>query len=589
MSNSRDSKFYVVGGTVQPGRDCYLQRNADAELIRRVDEGEFCHVLGQRQTGKTSLAASAVVKLWSMGKQVSLVDLTQASEEDPSENAGRWYYSIAYRIVRDLRLKSDIQTWWVERGGLTNLQRLREFFLEVVLGETDKPVVIFFDRLEATLGEPLAQDLFAAIRACYDARATETDFLRLTFVMFGSAEPGELVKSFQGSPFEISRAIQLPDFSPQELSGLIEGLGDSLEDEEQIARRIWSWTRGHPYLSQKVFRALARRKDEVLSTDTVDDLVQTQFLAPQTISNEPHLSAIAARMKRDGKNRSARLNLYGRIRKGVEVMFDSTSSIQRELLATGVVIVDEKNQLRVRNEIYAMVFSTRWVNQNLPYGIKGLGMVAAILLCVLGAPIWYTEYLPRPYVRALSAANQDYQVAEDAYESLRVFPGYGAMADRLFVDFLGRMGRQAETLTDMVRINNRLALMQDGSERAETLLADFWERRAATAAHSGDRDGALIALLEALKVPNNERRRWAAELIGNDYRNLRASLHSYDKLRSVEVDEAAGRITMLDSANRVDVWQLEGQRLVYLNSLNILAEERLELVERRNVEQLGSG
>ena len=128
ISNPRDPKFYVVGGPVQPGRDCYLQRNADAELFRRLSDAEYCHVLAQRQTGKTSLAAATAWKLRSSSKLVALVDLTQTSEEDPSENAGRWYYSIAYRIMRDLRIKADLQTWWVERGGLTNLQRLREFF-----------------------------------------------------------------------------------------------------------------------------------------------------------------------------------------------------------------------------------------------------------------------------------------------------------------------------------------------------------------------------------------------------------------------------------------------------------------------------
>jgi WD40 repeat protein len=588
MSTERDPKFYVVGGTVQPGRDCYVQRNADAELLRRVDEGEYCHVLGQRQTGKTSLAVSSIVKLWSMGKLVSVVDLTQASEEDPSANAGRWYYSIAYRIVRDLRIKADVQAWWAERGGLTNLQRLREFFLEVVLGETDKPVVVFFDRLEATLGEPLAQDLFAAIRACFDARATETDFQRLTFVMFASAEPSELVKSVQGSPFEISTSIALPDFSPQELAGLVAGLGEPLEDADQIARRVWSWTRGHPYLSQKVFRALARRKDEDISVDTIDDLVQTQFLGPQTISEEPHLAAIAARLARDGGGRTARLNLYGRIRKGVDVMFDSASVPQREIITAGVVTVDSDHQLRVRNEIYAMVFSTRWVNHSLPYGLKGIAIAAMVLLCVLAAPVWYTEYLPRPYVRALSAANQDYEVAEEAYEGLHFLPGYGKAADRLFVGFLARMGRQAETLTEIVRINNRLAMMQEGEARAENMLADFWERRAAVATHAGDRDGALIALLEALRVPNPARRRRAAELIGQDYRHLSATLHTNDRLMAMEVDETAGLVTLLDAANRVDLWRIDGQRPQLVDSTIVVAEERLELIERRTVEQAGA-
>lgn len=167
---TRDSQYYVVGGPVQPDRDCYQHRYADAELFRRISDGEYCYVLAQRQTGKTSLAASTARKLRERGTLVAMVDLTQISSEDPSENAGRWYYSIAYRIVRELRIRADIQTWWKERGGLTNLQRMREFFIEIVLHETTQPIAILFDRIEATKDEPLAQDLFSTIRACYDAR-----------------------------------------------------------------------------------------------------------------------------------------------------------------------------------------------------------------------------------------------------------------------------------------------------------------------------------------------------------------------------------------------------------------------------------
>ena len=59
-------------------------------------------------------------------------------------------------------------------------------------------------------------------------------------------------------------------------------------------------------------------------------------------------------------------------------------------------------------------------------------------MALITLPVWYSEYLPRPYVSALSAANQDYQVAEDAYRSLRGLPGYSGTADRLFEDFLVR-------------------------------------------------------------------------------------------------------------------------------------------------------
>jgi len=582
---SRDPRYYVVGGPVQPGRDCYQQRNADAELFRRISDGQYCYVLAERQTGKTSLAASTASRLRERGILVALVDLTQTSSEDPSENVGRWYYSIAYRIVRELRIRADVQMWWQERGGLTNLQRMREFFLEIVLEETTQPIAILFDRVEATKDEPLAKDLFSAVRACYDARITDSVFQRLSFSMFGSASPAELVKDIHGSPFEISAEISLPDFSAQEMAGLMAGLGEPPSEAQAIHSRVWTWTRGHPYLSQKIFRGLARRKGDI-SVEVVDELVQTQFLSSNTLRDEPHLSAIADRLAEDGPRRTARLNFYGRIRKGVDVRFDNTSVIQQELLTTGVVKVGEGDILRVRNEIYAMVFSMRWVNQELPFGVKSIGIVAAILALMLAASIWYTEYLPRAYVNALSAANQDYEVAEDAYQSLHRLPGYGATADRLFEDFLARISRSTETLPQIMRIHRRLSVTPEGAESADNFLAEFWERRSADWAHQGERDAALITILEAMQQPSQLRRRLAAELVGQDYRSLAATLHSKAELKAVEADELAGLLTVLDTRNNVDIWRIDGERPRLVRSDTLIAEERLELEERRMVQQL---
>ena len=582
----RDPKFYVVGGTVQPGRDCYLQRFADADLFQRISDGEYCHVLAQPQAGKTSLAASTAARLRAQGSAVALVDLTRTSSEDPSENAGRWYYSIVYRIARDLRLKADLQKWWAERGGLTNLQRLREFFQEIVLQEADAPVTIFFDRLEAIRNESLAKDLFAAVRACYDARATVPEFNRLVFVMLGSAAADELVSELQGSPFEISRAIQLEDFSPQETAGLIAGLGEQNLDAEAVIQRVWSWTRGHPYLSQKVFRGLARRKDEVIDAKLVDELVHKQFNSPTTLHDEPHVSAIAERLSRPGSGRSARLNLYGRLRKGVEVMSDPRSEAQHELLMAGVLDIRPAGELRVRNEIYAMVFSTHWVNQSLPFGGRGLFMAVAAMIFVVALPIWYSEYLPRPYVRALNSADQDFQLAEDAYSSLSLIPGYGTSADRLFQNFLVRSSRNVDSLADVMRINSRLALLPESEGLSAELLAAYWERLAVRNMHQGDRDGALMAALEALQTPGELRRRLAGELIGDDYRRLWASLRTRAPVTAIAADRQNNLLTLLDQQNHIDIWRLGSDAPEHLVSTRLIAEERLQLEQRRSFADL---
>lgn len=185
------SDYFVVGGPVQPDRACYAERDADQELYWHLKDGEYCYVLGPRQIGKTSLIARTAKRLREDGVLVALVDLTQIGSREQAEDPGRWYYGIAYRIVRELRLKLNLQRWWQDRSSLSVLQRLAEFFWEIVLAHTTAPIVIFFDEIERTLPLPYSDDFFASLRVCYNARVTETDYKRLSFVIAGAATPAQ--------------------------------------------------------------------------------------------------------------------------------------------------------------------------------------------------------------------------------------------------------------------------------------------------------------------------------------------------------------------------------------------------------------
>lgn len=579
-----DPRFYVVGGAVQPGRDCYIHRAADAELLQRLADGEYCYVLAQRQMGKSSLAAATAARLRALETGVAVVDLTQASAEDPTQNAGRWYYSIAYRICRDLRLRADLQAWWAERGGLTNLQRLREFFQEIVLAGTERPVTVFFDRVEATLAAPMALDLFACVRACYDARATNPEFGRLTFALLSSAAPRELVRSVQGSPFEIAGRVPLTDFTAQEMAGLLAGLSTSAELAEEVNARVWSWTHGHPYLSQKVYRGLARRPDSELSAAVVDALVQTQFLAPRALHDDPHLAAIAAEILRGTKTRTARLNLYGRISKGIKVRAEPRSVPEQELTVAGLVVAMPNGELRVRNEIYARVFSTRWVNANLPIGVPSLAAAAIVLAAIIAVPVWYSEYLPGPYIAALTAPQQDAQSAAAAFRSLHRLPGFAATAERLYTNYLRRSGLRATQLPDVQAVNAALTSLPGGDELAAELQATYWDRVTNRRMHAGDRDGALLAAIEALERPTPVRRRRAGELVGPDYPNLLGTVHSDAAIQSLAADAGKATVTLLTTANAIDRWSVDGLRPVFVRRTAVTAEEHLPLELRRYFE-----
>ena len=579
-SKFRSANFYAVGGPVQPDRACYIKRDADDLLLRHLMSGDYCHVLSQRHTGKTSLAAHTAWSLRDRDVRVAVIDFTQLLRNEQDDTSGRWYYSIAYRIVRDLRIKSDMQAWWADHSGLTNQQRLVEFFFEVVLASGDHRYVVFVDRLEVMAGHPLGQEFLNAVRSCYDMRSTEPEFQRLTFCLLGAGAPEELVNDVQDSPFGISVPIPLNDFCRSEMDLLLDGLGTENINVEQVLERIWWFTRGHPYLTQKLFRGLARRQNDMLSGETVDELVAKLFLSSAE-PEEPHLAAVAASVLQQNSGRVARLSMYGKIRKGGDVSILKSSRSQRELLAAGIVVEGSTGMLVLRNNVYAEVFSSRWANQHLPFGWRRLSIAAAATLALVALPLWYTKYLPAPYERALTAASQDYQVAYEAYESLRFLPGYGDHADSLFADFLARQSRRAESLADATRTYARMQSVPGAEQQARELLAEFWVRQSKALAMRGARDGALLAQLNALDVPSDERRMSAAALIGNDYRRLLGTIRLAGSLKSMEVDRQSSQLALLDDQQLVQLWQLQrNQMAVQLSDFELVAEERLQIQSR---------
>lgn len=451
-----NAQFYVVGGPLQPDRDCYVVRDADAALYTRLSAGEYCDVLAPPDSGSTSLIAHTAARLRADGVAVANVDLAQISNRDITDDVGRWYYSVAYRILRELRVRFELQGWWQERAGLTNLQRLREFFREVLLTATDARVVVFVDRIETGLDHAEALDLFGAIRACYDARATEPEFRRLSFALLGSAPPGKLIPSGQASPFDVSMSITLADFDLEEVGRLASGLPCDAGTAKAVAERTWYWTAGHPYLTQKLLRAIARRPGTDLSAETVDQWVANLFLTRNATREEPHLSTLRSLLLRDSRDKVARLSLYGKVRKGASVASEHTLSIHRDLLRVGLLLEDSDGNLALRNRVYSEVFTAHWVNRNLPFSWRGLAAVAAVAVVALAIPVWYSEYLPEPYIRVLNQPDAEFIRAQDAYERLHFLPGFGALADELFADYLSQQSLSASRLIEVQRFGELL-------------------------------------------------------------------------------------------------------------------------------------
>jgi len=520
----KTGEFFNVGAPLHAVRPGYVRRAADDLLYNTIVAGNYAHVIAPDRTGKTSLIASISARLQNNDFKVAILDLAQISERDGGSDGARWYYSIAYRILRQLRLKTDLQTWWQDHAILSNRQRLVEFYVQVVLKNIPERIVIFVDEVQCIADFPFAEDLLASIRAANNARMSEPEFNRLGFVIVGDCDPQSLVSDDQTSPFSISTEIQLRDFSREDLSIFAAELNLPLADAEIALDRVFYWTSGQPYLSQKLARAIAREQLSSDIEDNIDRLALHQLAGRAALSSEPHLSRLQRIVVNDKKNIDKLLTLYGQVRKGMSVALEADSPIHRLLLAIGLVDANKHGELAVRNRVYAAVFSARWANESLPLNWRGPALMAAVFLFLTAIPFAYTQLLPKSYLRVMSTQTYDLQTISNAYASLRSFPGHVEAADRMYRFVLENRARQAVNALEIRELAHFARRVPDGVALADDMTARFWDRQTASLMRNEQRDAALLASLEALVVTTQERRRRAASLIGDDYSQLIATV-----------------------------------------------------------------
>ena len=520
----KTGEFFNVGSPLHAVRPGYVRRSADDLLYDTLVAGNYAHLIAPDRTGKTSLIAATSARLQNNGFKIAVLDLEQISERDGGSDGGRWYYSIAYRLSRQLRLKTDVQTWWQDHSILSNRQRLVEFYVQIVLKNIQERIVVFVDEIQNVADLPFAEHLLASMRAAHNARTTEPEFNRLGFVLVGECDPLSLIGDPNLSPFAVSTEVRLGDFTRDDLQVFAAELNLSPADADIALDRVYYWTSGHPYLSQKLSRAIAREDMEGDLVENIDRLARHQLAGRAAITSEPHMSHLHRAVVSDKKNYESLLTTYGQIRKGIRISYDPDSPRHRRLLALGFVVVNEAGDFKIRNRLYESVFTARWANENLPMHWRGPAIAAAIILALTAIPFTYTQLLPKPYLQVMTDQTLDLETVSEAYANLRSFPGHDESADRMYRSVLENRARQAIGRNEIREISRFAAVLPGGLALADRIQAEFWDRSARRAMREENRDEALLASLESLIVSTQVRRRRAASLVADDYPGLLATV-----------------------------------------------------------------
>ena len=356
---------FQAGGSLREDK-YYVERAADQQLFEALRAGEPCYVLAPRQIGKTSLRIRTARKLKKAGFHCVGIDLLQFGTAGVTVD--QWYRGLTDAIAEELELPLDIEAYWLRHGGVAAMRRLWLLLRDEVLADPQRQVIIFVDEIESVRALAFsADDFFAMVRSAGDERSSDPVWQRLTFCLIGVATPGELIQDPTRTPFNIGRAIYLEDFSPEEARTFLPGLTDLGHDPELLLGEILAWTAGHPYMTQRLCSELQRTPSKAALHEHVRNVVETNFLKRGGTPDADANLATAAKRLRDRKLyadtlRSQMLHLYRQLLQGVRIAAQDDDLGQLGLRLSGMVKRDGA-ELRVRNRIFALVFSEQWVQK----------------------------------------------------------------------------------------------------------------------------------------------------------------------------------------------------------------------------------
>lgn len=373
--------------TIIPDR-LYVERAADRQLRTVIDDmGRPAYILVSRQMGKTNLLIN--MKRERANDIVLYLDLSNRFD-----TARKWFRNVIDSLIDSYPaffecLEEKVHKQREDSGFEPNVEFDRH--LRMLLRSCDRRVVIVLDEIDSLVGCSYSDVVLAQIRSMYFSRANHVEYSRLTYVLSGVAEPSDLIRDKNISPFNIGEKIYLEDFDRSEFNDFIKKADLALPN--LVVDKIYEWASGNPRITWDVCSEIEDRflDGESINATTVDKVVEKLYLREYDRAPVDHIRTL---VEADIQIRNAIVAIrYSR--SGIP-----DDKIKSKLYLAGITKTVENGELTIKNRVIDEALSDRWIEQ------ISLAQKSIVLLANEAYASGNYEQSIRYYEEALSDSSQ---------------------------------------------------------------------------------------------------------------------------------------------------------------------------------------
>ncbi len=327
-----------------------------AEAPKLIDHGGYFVVHAPRQTGKTTTLYALAKHLVEQGQYAALYFSCETAKI-AVDNVAMAEKNILSAIEQEAAsaLPVDLRPppWPEAADGR-----------RIILGlgawarTCPKPVVLFFDEIDALRGDSLVSVL-SQLRAGYSNRPNE---FPASVVLCGlrdvrdykAASGGDPTRLGSSSPFNVKiESLKMMDFEPSQVEALYaQHTADTGQvfTKEALARAI-ELSAGQPWLVNSIAREITEKMDvpldQPITVDHVDEAKERLILARAT-----HLDSLVARLMEPRVKPIIETLLAGKLQENTDPTYDDDLLYCRDL-----GLIAKNNPVRVANPIYREVIA----------------------------------------------------------------------------------------------------------------------------------------------------------------------------------------------------------------------------------------